>query len=90
MALTFHLPDYNTMNAAGRYTDWVDLLISSGTRLAKRTKLGILFSFWWQIGRKEIAVFQNSEHLVSQVTTLIRDQVRTIMVASDQTYHPDV
>jgi hypothetical protein len=59
-ASQFNLHNYVTMAASEDYSEWVRLLVASGTkkkRKEKRTRLGILFCFGGKCGKRGIADF---------------------------------
>jgi hypothetical protein len=49
----YGLPDYNTVIAKGWPLDWVRTLISAYGKSELRSKLGLLFTFWWGIRKRE-------------------------------------
>jgi hypothetical protein len=84
---SFHLPTFDTMAASRDYLEWVRLLTASGSKMEKRTKLGILFLFWWQIRtERNNKVFQEDEHSANRVAVLIKDQVQTLPLARDRSF----
>jgi hypothetical protein len=82
IASFFQLPNFDTMKTPDNYSDCFTLLISSGSKKEKRAKLGILFTFWWQIWKERNGrIFQGEEHPVSRVTALIHDQIQALALA---------
>jgi hypothetical protein len=73
------------MNAAGNYSQWVLLLISSGSKKEKKRPNWEFSSlFGGKYGRKETVVFQSSDHPASRVAALIQDQVQTLALAREE------
>jgi hypothetical protein len=49
MAAKLHLPSYSQLPKEEGPVGWIMYFLRSGSRNDKRMKLGMLFSFWWEI-----------------------------------------
>jgi hypothetical protein len=73
----FALPDYEVMIGAGGTGDWVQKLLSSGSKSEKRRNLGILFMTWWEIwNERNRRIFDLKLTSATQVSAFAIDRVR--------------
>jgi hypothetical protein len=52
VAHKFNPPGYDLLRNEGGPLQWVQYLLWSGTTEQKKQKLGILFTFWWQVWKE--------------------------------------
>jgi hypothetical protein len=77
------LPTYDTLMAAGGPVDWVRSLLISGTAKEKRKRLGVLFSFWWQVWKESNRrIFEGKEKSVPQVANLLKEHIASFFSAA--------
>jgi hypothetical protein len=63
---------------------WAYLLLSSGCKKEKRTKLGLLFTFWWQLWKeRNRRVFQGVELSSFRVAALFKEQTLALSLAGN-------
>jgi hypothetical protein len=73
------------MAVSGEPTDWIRMILTSGSRKEKRVNLGLLFSFWWQIWKeRNRRVFVAKELSAPSFAALFRDQVAALSLALNQ------
>jgi hypothetical protein len=76
IAPVFHLPHYQAMNQQGGLVDWVLHLSSSGDTNTKRSKLDILFFFWWCLWKeRNRRIFEDKESSVPQLSAILRQEI---------------
>jgi hypothetical protein len=49
----FHFPSYSHLPQEGGHVGWILHFLRSGTKKDKRRKLGMLFSFWWEVWKEQ-------------------------------------
>jgi hypothetical protein len=86
-ASQFNLHNYVTMAASGDYSEWVRLLVASGTKRKekkrKKNKAWYPLLFWWQVWKERNSrFFQGEEHSSNRVAALIKEQVISNRVAA--------
>jgi hypothetical protein len=83
-ATQYSLPTYLTMSAQGGPTDWINHLLISGNRMDKRRKIGLLFSFWWQIWKeRNRRIFDGKQQSTLQVFSHLQEQFSFLYKALD-------
>lgn len=60
-------------------TEAVNYLLASGSQAHKRRKIGILFSFWWEMWKeRNRRVFEGSERSPNAVAALTLEAVKMV------------
>jgi hypothetical protein len=70
------MPSYIDFTAQQGPANWARHLISTGSKKEKRRKLGILFTFSWNIWKeRNRRIFQGKELSVLQLVSLIQEDL---------------
>lgn len=73
------MPNYNELMAHQTPVEGVNDLLASGSDVDKRRKVGILFSFWWEIWKeRNRRVFDNKEQSPIEVATLTLEAIKMV------------
>jgi hypothetical protein len=76
IASRFSLPDYSHLSAQGGLIQWVNHLVSGGTKKEKKKRLGILFTFWWMIWKERNRRIFDDKHISAfQLASLAIDEI---------------
>jgi hypothetical protein len=89
VAMKFDLPLFSNLPAAGGPSAWVTYLLSTGSSLDKKRKLGVLLIFWWKIWKeRNCRIFDNKCLSAQQLASVIAEEVKfQLQVYSYRTDH---
>jgi hypothetical protein len=78
LALHFNMPRYNFMVAKGKPVNWMKSFLRTGSKNEKRKKVGILFTYWWNIWKeRNNKIFRNEARSPARLMEVIRAEIIT-------------
>lgn len=82
VAAETNMPNYNELMAHHTPTEGVNYLLASGSQTEKRRKMGVLFSFWWELWKeRNRRIFDNNDRSPAAVATVTLEAIKMINFA---------
>lgn len=84
IATTYDMLAYSEMVVSNNPVEWVQIVLTRGSKKEKKRKLGVLFSFWWQIWKeRNRRIFNNDQQPGNHVADIIQEELALLYLALD-------